>query len=278
MFSLIVATVDRVAELERLLASLAAQTCQDFEVIVIDQNSDDRLAPVLSRFPSLRITRLHSERGLSRARNVGLRSATGDIIAIPDDDCWYAPQLLSTVKDWFDAHPEFDVLLGIMRNAEGKPMVPRFAPQAGACDRHNVWQCAVSNGLFMRRSVTEAVGFFNESIGVGAPTDFQSSEETEYCLRALACGFHIFYDSAIWVFHSDVNSSEWLSTRAYSYALGVGYVMRKQGFSWWYISGRLFRSFAAGILSLCKGDMARANASVLRGVGQVRGYLAGGSN
>jgi len=43
-FDLVVATVDRVEELERLLASLQEQTHGAFRVLLIDQNADDRLA------------------------------------------------------------------------------------------------------------------------------------------------------------------------------------------------------------------------------------------
>ena len=47
MISLIVATKDRVAELGRLLGSLENQVYREFEVIIVDQNPDDRLEAVL---------------------------------------------------------------------------------------------------------------------------------------------------------------------------------------------------------------------------------------
>ena len=76
-FSLIVCTVTRTAELEAFLGSLAAQKQPPaFEVIVVDQNPDDRLAPLLDRcrgrFP---VRRLRSEIGLSLLR--GRRTAGG---------------------------------------------------------------------------------------------------------------------------------------------------------------------------------------------------------
>ena len=48
-FALILATVGRTVELNRLFDTLAAQSYRDFEVIVVDQNRDDRLIPVLHR-------------------------------------------------------------------------------------------------------------------------------------------------------------------------------------------------------------------------------------
>jgi len=84
MISLIVATVNRVAEFDRLLCSLEEQSYRDFEVILVDQNPDDRLVPVLRRHARLATQHLRSERGLSRARNAGLRAAKGDILASYD--------------------------------------------------------------------------------------------------------------------------------------------------------------------------------------------------
>ena len=48
-FDLVVATVDRTEELDRLLDSLAAQDYPRLRVIVVDQNEDERLVPILSR-------------------------------------------------------------------------------------------------------------------------------------------------------------------------------------------------------------------------------------
>jgi glycosyltransferase involved in cell wall biosynthesis len=89
-FSLVLATVGRTQEVARFLDSLARQTYRDFELIVVDQNPDDRLVELLRpfelRFP---IIHLRCERGVSRARNLGPKYVSGDIVGFPDDDCWY---------------------------------------------------------------------------------------------------------------------------------------------------------------------------------------------
>jgi glycosyltransferase involved in cell wall biosynthesis len=93
-FDLVVATVNRVEQLDRLLASLEQQTHKQFRVLLVDQNDDDRLDGVVAAHGSLRLERLRSERGLSRARNVALPQVEADVVAFPDDDCVYPPDLL----------------------------------------------------------------------------------------------------------------------------------------------------------------------------------------
>ena len=110
-FSLVLGTVSRTWELERFLVSLNAQTYRDFELIVVDQNPDDRLVPLLAAcadgFPT---THLRSERGLSRAKNVGIEAASGAVIGFPDDNCEFPPRLLEKVAAFFERHPEIDGL------------------------------------------------------------------------------------------------------------------------------------------------------------------------
>ena len=108
-FDLVVATIGRTEELARLLETLAAQSSRDFRVILIDQNDDGRLEPIIERYrDDIDLIHLASKPGLSRARNVGLRSLQADVIAFPDDDCWYPPDLLGRVADFLGRNPSLD--------------------------------------------------------------------------------------------------------------------------------------------------------------------------
>ena len=206
MVSLIVATLNRVAEVDRLLTSLDGQIYKQFEVIVVDQNPDERLVPLFEKHPELVIKHLRSQPGISRARNAGLCAADGDIIAIPDDDCWYPKQLLGQVAVWFRSHPEFGILNVVKRSAENELVGPNWPAAALNCTRADVWRCAISSALFMRRSVCEAVGDFNEALGVGAASRYQSGEETDYVLRALEQGFQMWYEPSLTVHHPPLHS------------------------------------------------------------------------
>src|SRR5690606_24216521 len=107
-FSLILATVGRTQELNRLFDSLAAQTYPDFEIIIVDQNTDDRLLPHIAHAEQAGLTVRHLKHhppNLAAARNTGLAAAQGERVAFPDDDCWYDPALLQRVALRFTTRP-----------------------------------------------------------------------------------------------------------------------------------------------------------------------------
>lgn len=274
VISLIVATIHRVEELDRLLGSLEEQSWRDFEVIIVDQNPDDRLLPILGGHPLLPTRHLRCPRGLSRARNVGLGRASGSLLAIPDDDCWYPRDLLETVAAWFDAHPRFSLLGTAVRTADNQPSGPRSPKKSCACTKRNVWKCAVSPALFMRREAAEVVGKFDEEIGVGADSVYQSGEETDYVLRALEHGFEMWYEAPLFVHHPPFDSLARLRKTSYPFALGTGRVLRRHRYSLFSVGGLLLRSFGGAAVSLCRGQIGRAFIYTLRGTGQLVGYLS----
>ena len=76
--SLVVSTVNRTGELARLMDSLLGQEFKDFEILVVDQNCDDRIVSVLEPYQSqLKISRITTpgRHGISSGRNDGWRQA-----------------------------------------------------------------------------------------------------------------------------------------------------------------------------------------------------------
>jgi len=105
--SVIVPTFNRAALLPRALESLLAQTRRADEIIVVDDGSTDGTAAVLERFgDAIRYIREAENRGISHARNTGMRAATGDYLAFLDSDDAYAPRKLELQAAFLDAHPE----------------------------------------------------------------------------------------------------------------------------------------------------------------------------
>src|SRR5262245_26705158 len=92
LVSLIMGVYGPASELRLALGSLMAQSDRQFELIVVDQNPEDRFAAVrdLMAEAGTVVTGLRLDRpNLSAARNRGIAVARGGIAAFPDDDCWY---------------------------------------------------------------------------------------------------------------------------------------------------------------------------------------------
>lgn len=275
VISLIVATVNRLDELDRLMVSLDSQTYRDFEVIVVDQNPDERVVPLLQRHPGLSIRHLRSARGLSRARNTGLPFAKGKIIAFPDDDCWYPKDLLAIVNAWFDDHVEFDGLFSCLCDADNNPVGPRWPERGCLCTKQFILDRALSTCGFLRRQITDAIGAFDERMGLGADSQYQSGEETDYYLRPQKLGFRMWFEPSVRVHHPSLHSPDRLRRSTYSFARSSGYVMRAHGFTWWSLATRLTRSMGGALISLLKGDTGNVIIYLLRSAGLLRGYVLG---
>jgi len=226
-FSLVLATVGRISELVRFLQSLEAQAYRNFELIVVDQSSDDRLVPIVERYKQkFAIVHLRSAPGLSRARNVGLRYVSGDIVAFPDDDCWYPPDLLERVVETFGRHKEIGGILGRTVDTLGRPSLNmHWLALSGELNLLKILFFN-SNTIFLRHSFIESVGPFDEILGVGAGTPWGAGEETDYLIRGVKKGFSLWYSPEVVVFHEESLGD---AKRSYRYGCGFGMVLRKHG-------------------------------------------------
>lgn len=281
---LVVPTVGRTVELERFLASVAAQTWQGHaRVILVDQNLDDRLAPIVEA-KSDRVALLHvrSEPGTSRACNVGFRHCTADIVGRADDDCWYPPDVLAQVSDAFQEHPDWHALSGMSSDELGRPTQLRWDRTAGVVTRGNVFRRAIAFTLFMRHTLIESLGEWDETYGPRPLPDGTiggASEETEYLLRAIAAGFTIGYEPSIRICHGDFTPSihDLKSMRkAYYYGVDHSRLLKQYGFSRWYAGGRSAELVAASARFLAKGEPGRARFYAAMARGRLRGLLRDG--
>lgn len=259
-FSLVLTTIHRRDELANFLAHLENQTCQDFELFVVDQNEDHRLDEILARFQTrLSIQHLHSERGVSAGRNKGLLEAKGKIIGFPDDDCWYPADLLMTVSEIFGKRTGLDGIVGRIIDPAGVSFT-RYPRGERAVTPKNVFECSASAGCFLSSQVVRKVGTFDVQLGLGAISPWQGTEDTDYVLRAIKYGFHLEYDPNVIVYHPSptIDIGPGTLQRAYAYGAGMGRVLKKHEFPLWRGGYYFIRPLGGAIMSMLKGDQPRA--------------------
>jgi GT2 family glycosyltransferase len=268
---LVVATVGRTDELDGLLGSLEAQTHPPARVLVVDQNDDDRVAAVLASHPSLRIERVRSAPGLSRARNAALGLLEADLVGFPDDDCRYPPMLLEQVAGRLTGDAALGVVCGRLEDVDGRT-TGRWGSERRRVDLDDVWHAGTSATIFVRRAVVDEVGEFDEALGLGPDARFGSGEEIDYLVRALRSGTRVEYDPALVVIHPDRPA-----TGDALVALGrrdggsVGYVLGRHRYPATAVARMLVRPAVGALASLVRLDTTRARFHVAT----LRGRLSG---
>ena len=254
-------------ELELFLDSVEVQDFERLRVIVVDQNDDERVEQIVHG-RSVDVTHVRSERGLSRARNVGLRLVDADLVAFPDDDCVYPEGLLTRIASRFHSDGSLDGLAGRAADAEGRSSASWKTDPARLTD-DNLWNRANAATIFLRRDLVTQIGDFDERLGLGSGKPWSSGEETDYLIRAVRAGARIEYDPDLVVGH-DVRLDDALVGRRDG--ASVGYLLRKHRYPPRVLTRMLVRPLGGIARALIDRDVSRARYYLASVSGRIRGY------
>ena len=272
--SLVVATVGRSEEIRELLAGFAAQPYRDFEVLLVDQNTDDRLVPIVEQFSGqFPVRHIRSDvRNASHARNVGLFAAKGEIVGFPDDDCLYQADTMTRVVEHFDKDPDLTLLGSPCVSSTGELINGRWETESCPITDKTVWTTMAGYSMWIRMEAALAVGGFDPAIGPGTP--WGSSEEPDFALRLLRRGYCGWYDVGIGIRHPDKSLTPHAINRAHLYGAGMGRVMRRHSVAAPIALTFFIRPLGGLLLSL--GQVRLGNARYYWGTlrGRLFGYLA----
>jgi glycosyltransferase involved in cell wall biosynthesis len=219
--SVVIGTYNRAHLLKGTLEALASQEVPDslkWEIVVVDNNSRDTTAQVVTAFSKTTATPVRyvfePRQGLSHARNRGVKEARGSIIAFTDDDVLPAPDWITQVAAAIDRWNAHGVGGRILPRWETLP--PRWLTD----NRHLLNRIAVMDfeasrllelplearpqvwgaNMAFRREVFQRIGEFDPRRGI-VGKKLARGEDTDLIDRALERGLKIAYDPALTVFH-----------------------------------------------------------------------------
>lgn len=171
------------------LASLQAQTRDDWEAIVVDDGDTDAVAAAFAPFaadPRMRLLQTDNA-GLAAARNRGIAAARAPRIALLDGDDRYRPNYLATMSALLDADDRIgfvtcDARLFGTPAFEGK-LFSQLEPQAGAITLERVMrrEFKVFGAATVRRGALDAVGGYDATL--------RSAEDLDLWIRLLEAGW-----------------------------------------------------------------------------------------
>lgn len=185
--SIIIPTYNRAKYLNLTLQSIAQQTYQDFEVIVVDDGTPgDENESICSEFEKVRYFKIKNSGGPASPRNFGIQKASGKYIAFVDDDDLWQPQKLDVQVKILDANPDFGLVHsccevidenGVLQNEiVGRPRTPDVKHGDVSLRMIGNWTIMMPTSL-LRKEVIKKVGFFNEKM-------IAAGEDVEYWNRA----------------------------------------------------------------------------------------------
>jgi glycosyltransferase involved in cell wall biosynthesis len=165
--SVIIPTYNRAWCLREAVESVLAQTYQDFELIVVDDGSNDRTEELLDAYQGIIVLR-QTNRGVSGARNRGVSRARGDLVAFLDSDDYWMPDKLSVQVRYFKDNPDAVICqteeVWVRRGVRVNPG-RRHRKRAGMIFEASLALCLVSpSAVMLRRSLFELVGGFDEQL------------------------------------------------------------------------------------------------------------------
>ncbi len=155
---------------------MAAQTCDTFELIVVDDGGTAPLEPLLAEVPdglSVRLVRQENA-GPASARNLGASLARGEVLAFTDDDCAPVDTWAQAMMDAVSARDQPVLIRGVTRNAltgnlfsqTSQEIVDFLAEDAG-----DALDFATSNNIAMPRAAFDELGGFDAAYPLAAGED-----------------------------------------------------------------------------------------------------------
>jgi glycosyltransferase involved in cell wall biosynthesis len=214
--SAVVCTYNNASLLRNTLDSLIKQTLppQEYEIIVVDNNSTDNTKEVVLEFQQQCSHQIHyvleTTQGLSAARNTGIQQSNGPIISFIDDDAEADPNWLAAMVEAFNQHPDaWGVGGNIFAIWDAKRpawLTDDFLPDLTIInrgpDKLKLTRTQIMAGVncSFRREVFTEVGDFPTDLGrVGK--SLLAGEEAELCLRMHLQGISMYNIPDVVVFH-----------------------------------------------------------------------------
>jgi GT2 family glycosyltransferase len=232
LVSVVICTSGRPSTLANALESLAANTFQCFEILVIDQSTDwETEKLVSSRYADDRIRYIRSTtKGTGAGRSEGLKLARADIVAITDDDCVLPPDWVEKMYRVYDNEPGIAACYCQVDAAPYNRSLGYIPDYQVPHDVtwHNLNECTsrfgLGAGMSVRRSTALSIGGFDQNLGPGSK--FQTADDIDVAIRLMIKGYPVHLTNTTRVIHNGFRS--WQQGRKHSLRhIGLGAVYVK---------------------------------------------------
>jgi len=228
MVSVCILTWNRKETVIENIKSVLRQSYQDFELIVVDNGSEDNTSNELQKlFKNLKLISFDENIGIA-ARNAGIKASEGKIIVTLDDDVFFADEnSLERIVNYFDMHPEVHV--GVMKILDVDYSLLEmnwYHPREWELysDIEFETDYIAEGAAFFRKEIFEKTGMYPDSFFIG-------QEGPDLAYRILDNNFVIKYVPEIRVIHKSEKSGKTKKRFVY-YNIRNHFKIAVRNFSW----------------------------------------------
>ena len=197
------------------------QTCQDFEIVIVDDCSTDNSEEVVKSFKDSRIRFSKNEKNLGMVPNTNkaLKLAKGQFVGILHPDDYYAPQMIETALKAFSENPDVGFTYSSYVVVDG---TDKIVTRVKLCDYNKTFRskegfkklairnCASPSAVLFRRKCYEDVGPFDEEFPY--PNDWNmwlriSLKYGSACLSDYLCYYRMHEKSVSTLFYNSFETA-----------------------------------------------------------------------
>jgi len=215
VLSILLVSLDCRRVVSGCLDSLRRSSFRDYEIVCVDNGSDDDTVEYLRAQPDVRLIENGANRGFTKAMNQAIAASSGKYLLWLNTDTIVRETSLAKLVEFLDAHPRAGIVGPRVLNPDGslqaqcrRGMPTPFAALSYALRLDRVWpnhrrvsrylmrwlpehqaaQVDAVSGccLLTRREVHEQIGVLDESM-------FAFGEDIDWCVRAAAAGWEVWY-------------------------------------------------------------------------------------
>ena len=229
ILTIIIPTLGRDIELYKLLESIPIDLNFDYEILVIDQNFNDKIDKIIFNF-SKKHKIIHFKvdfRSLSKAKNFGISKSLGKYICFPDDDSKFLDNSIINAISFLEKNSSIDIIFGKCIDEKGNDSVIKFFKYQSFLTLKNFEGKFIESTMFAKSQVLK-LNLYDENLGVGS--FFGAEEGFDLVFRLLKKKYKLYYDPAIQLYHPQIfklySDNKYLK-RVFEYRKGYGYICKK---------------------------------------------------
>lgn len=156
--------------LKEAIDSILDQSYKPFEIILIDDGSDDKTAEIAAGYKRSLVYLYQKNSGIAASRNLGVSIAKGDYISFLDADDLWVREKLQVQKEKLGADPTMDIIFGMVKHFYSPDIAGELKKSIHCPPEPS--ECFLSGTMLIKKSTFLQVGFFSTDYKIGEFIDW----------------------------------------------------------------------------------------------------------